>query len=133
MGAKHTLYKVPGKYRLKSGTTYSVLEVFDKRSLANSLDRGWHLSIEAAVAAVKGSARPEVSAPQTAAIVAAPAIADTPAVVDTDDQVEQADEPDDAPPTRAEMEAKARELGIKFDGRTSDKLLLKRITEALEG
>jgi hypothetical protein len=40
---------------------------------------------------------------------------------------------DDAPPTREELEEKARELGIKFDGRTGDKLLLKRITEALEG
>ncbi len=30
---------------------------------------------------------------------------------------------DNAPPTRAELEAKAQELGIKFDGRTSDKKL----------
>ena len=35
------------------------------------------------------------------------------------------------PPTRAEMEIKATELGIKFDGRTSDKKLLERIEEAL--
>lgn len=38
---------------------------------------------------------------------------------------------DDAPPTRAELEQKARELGIKFDGRTSDKKLLANITAAL--
>jgi len=38
---------------------------------------------------------------------------------------------DEAMPTREEMEFKARELGIKFDGRTGDKTLLKRITEAL--
>ncbi|HTH09180.1 MAG TPA: hypothetical protein VMA55_06400, partial [Acidovorax sp.] len=30
---------------------------------------------------------------------------------------------DDAPVTRAELEAKAKELGIKFDGRTTDKKL----------
>jgi hypothetical protein len=30
---------------------------------------------------------------------------------------------DDAAPTREELEAKAQELGIKFDGRTSDKKL----------
>lgn len=42
---------------------------------------------------------------------------------------EQAD--DNAPPTRGEMEQKAKELGIKFDGRTSDKTLMQRITEAL--
>lgn len=119
MGAKHTLYKVPGKIRLKSGTTYSVLEVFDKRSLANSLDRGWHPTIEAAVAASKGIT--PKGAPQAAAIVEP-----EPAVVDTVPE-------DNAPPTREELEEKARELGVKFDGRTGDKLLLRRINEALEG
>lgn len=38
---------------------------------------------------------------------------------------------DNAPPTRAEMEAKATELGIKFDGRTTDAKLLKMIAEAV--
>ena len=39
---------------------------------------------------------------------------------------------DDAPPTREELEAKARELGIKFDGRTSDKALAAKIQSTLE-
>jgi hypothetical protein len=39
---------------------------------------------------------------------------------------------DDAPPTREELEAKAAELQIKFDGRTSDKALSDRIAAALE-
>ena len=121
MGAKHTLYKVPGKLRLKSGMTYGVLEVFDAQSLANSLARGWHPTLEAAVAAVEASARPVVAAPQAAAIVEAKA-----PVVDTVPE-------DNAPPTREELEEKARELGVKFDGRTGDKLLLRRINEALEG
>lgn len=37
---------------------------------------------------------------------------------------------DDAPPTRAEMEEQAKALGIKFDGRTTDAALLKRIAAA---
>ena len=37
---------------------------------------------------------------------------------------------DDAPPTRAEMEEMARSLGIKFDGRTTDAALLRRIEVA---
>jgi hypothetical protein len=37
-----------------------------------------------------------------------------------------------APPTRAELEAKAKELGIKFDGKTSDKKLVDLITANLE-
>ncbi len=39
----------------------------------------------------------------------------------------------DAPPTREEMAIKARELGIKFDGRTSDKKLSSLIATALGG
>lgn len=38
----------------------------------------------------------------------------------------------DAPPTRAEMETKAKELGIQFDGRTGDKTLMAKIAKALE-
>ena len=38
---------------------------------------------------------------------------------------------DDAPPTRAELEAKARELGIKVDGRYSDRKLLQLIDAAM--
>ncbi len=37
----------------------------------------------------------------------------------------------DAPPTRNELELKASELGIDFDGRTSDKKLAAKIEEAL--
>ena len=37
---------------------------------------------------------------------------------------------DNSPPTRAEMEQRAKELGIKFDGRTTDAALLRKISEA---
>lgn len=37
-----------------------------------------------------------------------------------------------APPTRAELEQKATELGLKFDGRTSDKKLGDLIAATLE-
>jgi hypothetical protein len=40
---------------------------------------------------------------------------------------------DDAPPTRAELEAKATELGVKFDGRWGDKRLSDAIAAALKG
>ena len=40
--------------------------------------------------------------------------------------------PVDALPTRDEIEVKARELGIAFDGRTSNKTLLAKIDEALK-
>lgn len=46
---------------------------------------------------------------------------------------EAAEEPiDDSEPTRAELEVMATELGIKFDGRTTDSGLLKKINAELE-
>lgn len=38
---------------------------------------------------------------------------------------------DSAPPTRAELEQKATELGLKFDGRTGDKKLAAMIADKL--
>jgi hypothetical protein len=40
---------------------------------------------------------------------------------------------DDAVPTRAELETKAKELGIRFDGRTNDKKLGQLIQDRLTG
>ena len=39
---------------------------------------------------------------------------------------------DDAPPTRAELEAKATELGVRFDGRWGDKRLSDAIAAKLK-
>jgi hypothetical protein len=40
---------------------------------------------------------------------------------------------DDAAPTRAELEAKATELGIRFDGRTPDRKLGQLIQHRITG
>lgn len=42
-------------------------------------------------------------------------------------------EESNAPPTREELEKKANELGIKFDGRTNDAKLMAKIEEAIKG
>lgn len=47
----------------------------------------------------------------------------------TTEASDQAD--DDSAPTRAELEAKAKELGIRFDGRTGDKKLGQLIQDRL--
>ena len=52
------------------------------------------------------------------------------AAVEAVEVVETAPE-DDAAPTRAELEAKAKELGIRFDGRTGDKKLGQLIQDRL--
>lgn len=45
---------------------------------------------------------------------------------------EPAEPVSDGAPTRAELEQKANELGLKFDGRTGDKKLGEMIAEALK-
>ncbi len=55
-------------------------------------------------------------------------------VIETVDPIIETDEPIiESAPTREEMAIKARELGIKFDGRTSDKKLSTLIETALGG
>lgn len=50
------------------------------------------------------------------------------------EQAAQMAVPDDnAAPTRAELELKAKQLGIKFDGRTKDKKLGQLIQEKIGG
>ena len=56
------------------------------------------------------------------------------AIADAESELDTAVEMDDlSPPTREEMESKARELGISFNKRTSDDKLLWRIEQALSG
>lgn len=46
--------------------------------------------------------------------------------------IEPVEPEDNSPPSREELELKATDLGIKFDGRTSDKKLLALIEDALK-
>jgi len=56
------------------------------------------------------------------------------AIADAESELDTAVEMDDlSPPTREEMESKARQLGISFNKRTSDDKLLWRIEQALSG
>ena len=100
------VYRCPGPHWGPPGTTYESVGVEDEQQLAQRLSDGWFATLPEAA---ESFLNPK---PSAEAIVA--------------EVVE-----DDAPPTRAEMEAKATELGIKFDGRTSDARLLAKITEAL--
>ena len=97
------VYKAEGKYVRPSGT-YDFTGVNSQEELQQKLSEGWFESIEAAVA---GKATKPSGAISDAAL------------------------DDYAPPTREELEGKATELGIKFDGRYSDKKIAQMIEEAL--
>lgn len=98
------LYRAGGAEQIHGGS-FATLVVDDAEQLEAALADGW-----------------AETTPQ-ALELAAKAAAPTPAEPVPDDASE---------PTRAEIEQKATELGIKFDGRTSDKKLLALIEAATQ-
>lgn len=100
------VYRCPGPHFGPPGTTYVAEPVRDETELAAALSAGFFATLPEAVEAFLAP-KPEPA---------------------TDPAVD-----DDAPPTRAELEAKAVELGLKVDGRWGDARLLAEVTKALEG
>jgi hypothetical protein len=138
------VFRSPGQYSGEFGATYTYRQVQDAAEHARALEAGWHSSAEQAVAAageaaythnLRGKKLTQVmrAKPWERHQKAAQAVFAAQPVSAPAEDVSQPPEPvDDAPPTREELEQKARELGIRFDGRTSDKRLLARIEAALK-
>ena len=95
------VYKVPGKHVRPHGT-YDFTGVNNAEELQAKLKDGWFSSLPEAI-----------DSKQTAPVVEAVKVDDI------------------APPSRQELEEKATELGIKFDGRFSDKKISQLIEETL--
>jgi hypothetical protein len=95
------VYRVPGKH-LGAGGTYDFEGVNNAEELQAKLKEGWFWSLTEAI-----------ESKETVPVAEAKESDDT------------------APPTRQELEQKATELGIKFDGRFSDKKIAQLIDEAL--
>jgi hypothetical protein len=106
------VYKGKGKFQ-RPGGGYDYLHVKDEVELQNALADGWFETLDAAVEALKPKK-----------------FAETP-VSKPSEPISEPSADDSAPPTREELEAKATELGIKFDGRYSDKRIALLIDEAL--
>jgi hypothetical protein len=102
------MYRVPGPHKKPRGGTYAYRGAADQAEFDELLKKGWFPSYEEAL---WPQARKEILA--------------IPSVIGFVDEV--------SAPTRDELEAKAKELGVSFNGRTSDKKLAERIAEALEG
>lgn len=105
------LYKCPGEHQ-RPGGTYSYRAAIDEESRAALISKGWSDTLPEAIEAAKPKP-----------VVIAPVVEEPPPPPPPDDNL---------PPTRAEMEEKAKELGITFDGRTSDAKLSRLIVRALE-
>ena len=90
------VFRCPGAYQ-RMGGSYGYRSVEDEESHAKAIAEGWFGTLPEAIEAHDNPKKPE------------PVAAQEPAP--------------DAPPTRQELEQKAKELGLKFDGRTTDKKL----------
>ena len=136
------VYKSPGIYQKTNGKTYGFVGVQNQQELDEKLAAGWFMSSAEAIEAAGDKAFP-VTKPKPKFKIK-PAKKKKPAKpLDWREQaktkaaaaVVAVSEPepsdDDAPPTRAELEAKAKELGIRFDGRTKDKKLGQLIQDRL--
>jgi hypothetical protein len=134
------VYRSPGQQRKPGGGTYNFDSVQTQEELDAKLDAGWFASSAEAIAAAGDNAggfkkpKPKWAIKPTKKKKAAKPL-------DWREQVKAAPAPapviesetisDDAEPTRAELEAKATELGIRFDGRTKDKKLGQLIQDRL--
>lgn len=98
------LYKVGG-LEMIGGVGYDYVVVANQEEQDEAEAEGWHTTTDAALTAKKGA--------------------------EEYDRKEFVAGPDDAP-TRAELEAKATELGLKFDGRTADKRLAVMIADEMK-
>lgn len=115
------VYRCPGAHFGPDGTTYDSLGVKDDDQLRAALAEGWAESLVKAVSIYFHPVKFDESV-----VVAVP---DVDAAAD--EETSEGDEQN--PPTREELEQKANELGIKFDGRTTDRKLLEKIEEVLRG
>ena len=114
------VYKGKGKHQGNGGTFDSAV-VQTAEELAQKLEDGWFLNHGEAIAAAKS---------KTFAAIPVPALEKP--VSEAEKPVSEPVLDDSAPPTREELETKATELGIKFDGRYSDKRIAGLIEEALK-
>ena len=126
------LYQSPGPHKKPGGGTYKIVGINTQEEFDAKLSAGWFTSSAEAITAAGDKAttpkrvaewRLKAKAKKTKKRrpskplgwklpVPVPVI-------------------EDAPPTRAELETKAKELGIRFDGRTRDKKLGQLIQDRL--
>ena len=102
------VYKSPGEHQARGGT-FDWVTVDDAEQLQSHHANGWHDNVQAAIDALT--------------------VVDVP--LDNSEDLAVDDDEDLGPPNRAELEQLAKQLEVKFDGRTSDAKLLQRIEDKI--
>lgn len=107
------VYRVPGRHYGADGRGFDYLGVDDAEAFEAALADGWHATMEEA----EGRVAAEIAEDAAEEVVAE--------VIEAAEAIAELD-----PETRDALEAKAKELGVRFNGRTSDKVLAERIAAA---
>ena len=110
---KTIVYKCPG-FHSRPGGTYDFKGV-DSETIEDALNEGWFKTLPEAI---EGKHIIEGVFEETKDEIPSIEVSEL--------------KGDEAPPSREELEQKAKELGVKFDGRTSDRKLLELINDELE-
>ena len=125
-----SVYQCPGNNIVKGGT-FRYVNVDNQADLDGLLGSGWFMTVREAMDAYNGvDEQPEPELEPEVEIIEE--------VVEPEPKPEPEPEAIDAEveypiqPTREELEMKANELGIKYDGRTTDKKLQQRIEDYLD-
>ena len=134
------IYKSPGQQRKPGGGTYNFDSVQTQEELDAKLAAGWFTSSAEAVEAA-GDNADGFKKPKPKWAIKPIKKKKPPKPLDWREQVKAEPAPaaepepepidEDTAPTREELEAKATELGIRFDGRTKDKKLGQFIQDRL--
>lgn len=114
------VYRCPGAHFGPDGTTYDSIGVNDDEQLRAALAEGWAESLVKAISIYLNPVKFDESLGNVVSDVSA-------------EEGKEISGEDDEPPNREELEQKANELGIKFDGRTTDRKLLEKIEEVMRG
>lgn len=107
MDFPNLVYRCPGEHQ-RPGGTYGYRAVQDESQLQDALAAGWFKTLPEAIEGKAAASEKQ------------------------QEQAPEAPADNDAPPTRAELEQKAAELGITFSPNIGDKKLAEKIAAALK-
>jgi hypothetical protein len=112
------VYTSPGPYaKTSSHPTWGCATVVDEEDLAAALKTGnWFETVEEAIEAAGINAYPKLKGKARVRELRKRKVVEV---------------MDNGPPTRSEMEMQAKKLGIGYNARTSDQVLLSRISEVM--
>lgn len=129
------VYRSPGTLRHSSGATYKTEWAQTETEYLDLRSSGWHGSVQEAIADAGSAAfLSHLSKAQAKRVQALkPWDKLKPEPVKAVESNPETEPVADAAPTRKEIEQQATLLGIKFDGRTTDKRLLDRISAIMKG